>query len=84
MSSDSRDHVTDEHPHKEGGRKIQLIRQLSKAGWAGMVDCDACGKEVEVQFGFRCYYCGFFYCPACAPDHFGQTRDEYFDDEHSA
>jgi hypothetical protein len=79
-----RKHVESEHPHKEAGQKTMLIRQLSKAAPCGNVNCVLCDKQLEVRFAFRCYYCGFFVCPSCGPKHFGQTRDEYFDDEHSA
>lgn len=34
-------------------------------------------KAVPLWAAVRCYYCGQFYCEACAAEHFGKSREEY-------
>ena len=36
-----------------------------------------CGKQVSIEYAFRCLYCGFWFCRACAEVHFGMTREEH-------
>lgn len=38
---------------------------------------ERCGKIVSIEYAFRCYYCGFWFCEACAAVHFGKTRAEH-------
>lgn len=34
-----------------------------------------CGKVVPIQYAYRCYECGSFWCPKCAGTHFAKTKD---------
>ena len=31
----------------------------------------SCGKTVRLAMAFRCYFCGVWFCPTCAKEHFG-------------
>lgn len=55
----------------------QQIRE-SKDNPGSVIKC-GCGKKQPMRFMYRCYYCGVFFCFTCAADHFGQTRQEYYD-----
>lgn len=61
-------------------RATTLAARLQEAQQTGAVPCDDCEKQVPLWIAFRCYYCGFHFCPDCAEDHFGQSRAEYFSD----
>lgn len=39
--------------------------------------CGNCSTRIEIDTCYRCYYCGVFFCAACSPEHFGQTREQY-------
>ena len=39
-----------------------------------------CGREVSIEYAYRCYYCGFYFCERCAAEHFGKTRAEHVDE----
>lgn len=46
-----------------------------------LTDCDhrvtcPCGREGPVTRMFQCYECEVFFCPECAPPHFGIDPDE--------
>lgn len=49
------------------------MMQYSEAKDSGIVPC-RCGSQRYVASMFRCYYCGEFYCQACAAKHFGGER----------
>lgn len=55
---------------------VALIRALKQAA-VGEAPCHGCGRLLATWQAFRCYYCGFYYCAACAPEHFGGTRADY-------
>lgn len=51
-----------------------VSRQRKEAMATGAITC-TCGRPpVPVIDMFRCYYCGVYHCPACAPSHFGGER----------
>ena len=56
-------------------KKVFVAKQFreSKTGW---VTCE-CTKRIPLRFAYRCYYCGQYYCDACASTHFGKSREEY-------
>lgn len=39
------------------------------------VTCD-CGKRPDIRCAFRCYYCGIYFCKACAGKHFGDSEEK--------
>jgi len=39
-----------------------------------------CGKWVRIDFAYKCLYCGFWFCAACAEVHFGKTREEHIEE----
>jgi hypothetical protein len=34
-----------------------------------------CGRRVAIECMFRCYFCGIWFCPKCAKEHFGEEAD---------
>lgn len=36
-----------------------------------------CGKQISIEYAYRCYYCGFYFCEQCAAAHFGASRAEH-------
>ena len=42
---------------------------------AGRVTCE-CGRNVSIRFAYRCFYCGMWFCHACARKHFS-VPDEW-------
>ena len=55
---------------------VAVYRQMKQAIEGGPVTC-GCAAIVPLWRMHRCYYCGEFYCSACAPEHFGKTREQY-------
>jgi hypothetical protein len=49
----------------------ELIRQPEQR-----VTC-ICGHNFPLQIGYRCLYCGEYFCLKCAESHFGKTRELY-------
>jgi hypothetical protein len=33
--------------------------------------CAECGRKIRIFYAYRCRWCGFYFCPSCASDHFG-------------
>jgi len=57
-------------------------KQLMSAAKGKDVTC-FCEKVTVPAFKlYRCYYCGIFFCDRCAPDHFGQTREEHNEENY--
>ena len=40
-------------------------------------DCPDCGWRRWTGYGFRCLYCGVWFCAHCAEIHFGKTIDQW-------
>jgi hypothetical protein len=36
-----------------------------------------CGRRTPLMYAYKCLYCSFWFCPACAEKHFGKTREQY-------
>ncbi len=34
-----------------------------------------CGKVVPIQYAYRCYECGAFWCPKCSSKHFHRDKN---------
>lgn len=43
----------------------------------------SCGFRLPLRHGYRCFYCGEFYCYSCAERHFGKSRKEYYKEEEN-
>ena len=56
-------------------KRARVTTQLRQAS-NGTITC-GCGGTLPTRFAYRCYYCGEFYCRACAPAHFGGDRAEH-------
>lgn len=54
------------------------FRELMDQGHAS-VTC-GCGRSIPVRFAYHCYFCGLWFCPACARVHFGE-RPQHNEDE---
>jgi hypothetical protein len=57
--------------------QLKMIKE--QVGWK--MDADkitvkcGCHKKVKVLYAHRCLYCGIYYCPDCAQEHFGMRID---------
>jgi len=49
-------------------RKV-ILKQLRQIDISQKMSCE-CGKHVSIVHMYRCFYCGQFYCPQCAKEHF--------------
>jgi len=38
---------------------------------SALVTC-GCGRRMAIECLFRCFFCGVFFCPKCAREHFGE------------
>lgn len=58
-------------------KRVFLRKQISPliVGACPNVQC-RCGIRVPLWMTFRCYYCGEFFCRACAAEHFGKRMSE--------
>ena len=36
-----------------------------------------CGKRIRMMYAYKCLYCSFWFCAACAEIHFGKTRKQH-------
>jgi hypothetical protein len=50
-----------------------IKRQTKEIKSTGHLTCD-CKKVVNVVESYKCYYCGEWFCPTCADDHFGVSK----------
>ena len=50
-------------------KQLRLERQFKQAMNEHKVTC-LCERTVTVHTAFRCYYCGEYFCAACAEVHF--------------
>lgn len=55
----------DQKMERRAGLKAQLLEVLQH----GRVTCE-CGESIAVMHAYKCFYCGFWFCPACARLHF--------------
>lgn len=55
----------DQKMERRAGLKAQLLEVLQH----GRVTCE-CGESIAVMHAYKCFYCGFWFCPACARIHF--------------
>lgn len=54
----------------------QLLEILRSVPEDACITCGGCGRRVRFRSLYRCYYCGVWFCEACAPGHFGGKRPE--------
>jgi hypothetical protein len=51
---------------------VTRVRAAQTDARAGrLIACGDCGRRLRLLDLFRCYHCGAYICPACAPGHFG-------------
>ena len=51
-------------------RQLQSLAPVNKQP---QMKC-LCGKVMPIQFAYRCYECGAFWCPRCSATHFGNAK----------
>lgn len=39
--------------------------------------CAKCGRETRIFYAYRCRWCGFYFCPVRAAEHFGLDVSEW-------
>jgi hypothetical protein len=54
----------------DAAKRARVAAQLRQVGTAARVTC-GCGKTLPILLAYRCFWCGEWFCPACARDHFG-------------
>lgn len=69
-----------EHEASTPEKRVQVARQLRVAMRGGAPPC-GCGNKPPWWKLYRCYYCGAWYCEACAPGHFGGKRPTFVEGE---
>ena len=47
--------------------QLRTVRRLVKEE---TLACAECGRETRIFYTYRCRWCGFYFCPACASAHF--------------
>ncbi len=55
---------------KEKRRKLR--EQLVQLRYCDHEVTCGCGKTVPVTAAYKCFYCGLWFCPTCAKDHFAE------------
>lgn len=50
------------------GEQLRAVARLVKDE---TLLCAECGREIRIFYAYRCRWCGFYFCPACAAQHFG-------------
>lgn len=58
------------------GKGIDFIR-ASRAYQPPTITCCQCVRTKRQNESFQCFYCFGWVCEACAPIHFGQSREAY-------
>lgn len=71
-------------PRKTDESIMKLREQLKE-----VVNCETrftcgCGFSISLSLGFRCLYCGEYFCTTCAERHFGKTRQEHNQSKHGS
>lgn len=51
----------------------KLNEQTQQAESSDIINC-ICGQDWEMQYLYRCYFCGLWLCSACAKKHFGKRQ----------
>ena len=65
---------------------VSFAKQYSQAFDAGVIDCAGkrkhketgeifdCPKRLMLIWMYRCWFCGRWFCPVCAKEHFGERK----------
>lgn len=60
-----------------------VAKQTKQASTMGFVTIRNCGEirsgTIPVWMAYRCLYCGEYYNQTLAEEHFGMTREEFFE-----
>lgn len=74
-----------EEPEYIREKRIMLRRQIESI-WSirhVRIECP-CGRSMSLIIARKCHYCGIWFCPACAQDHFGPNGKMKHDEAHTA
>ncbi|MGE4486350.1 MAG: hypothetical protein AB7C95_00820 [Synergistaceae bacterium] len=53
-------------------KRRQLKSQIKEVhGCEQRITC-GCGRTVPLNAAYKCFYCGLWFCPACAREHFAE------------
>jgi len=64
-------YVKFKHTHEEKIGILEVVqKQLRQAIKGELVNCVDCQQERPLAKIYRCFFCGRYYCPACAKHHF--------------
>ncbi len=61
--------------------KKAALRAQHNQLWSDLTFTCGCGQLRHVTKGYRCLYCGEWYCTNCAELHFGQTIQQWVEDK---
>lgn len=78
LHDDSTLEVVRRHDYEGHNRLLTLLEVVEQARERGAVKCIDCNTRHATWRMFRCYYCGFWICEDCAPEHFGESREGWF------
>ena len=53
---------------------MEAHKQYKQALKGEQIDCAGCDRRPVLLKMYRCYFCGRYYCPACAKEHFGSRE----------
>ena len=56
------------------GKQLRAVMRLVKDE---TLLCAECGRAIRMFYAYRCRWCGFYFCPACADKHFGPDVSEW-------
>ena len=72
-------------PESVEAKRAFVAKQLKEARTTGNVTLRDCGEirtgTIPVYLAFRCLYCGEYFNQSMAEDHFGMTREQFFEDK---
>ena len=66
------------NPRDEKRKRVKS--QFIQANSSVLITC-SCNKTIPIRNTYRCFYCGEFYCPMCAREHFGERPSSDIDSE---
>lgn len=67
------DELTSADQFREALRIGKCARSVY-ANHTGEMLC-VCRRRIPIQFMHRCFHCGYYFCPACAKEHFGERKN---------
>jgi hypothetical protein len=55
--------------------KLVLLQQTQLISIRGIIVTCYCGRTINVNYAFRCFYCGLYFCRICAARHFKNNME---------